>query len=179
MAVLNSILSYFSGLSTPSYLLRIIEQPLPSSFCCPGPHSRHPSNLTVVDSLLFPRGVGLREQTSWGPTTTTTTLLVIRYSFILSTCHNHFNTPLYSNNNNLMFCKKSKYLLQQSKPMDTKLKVLITNTILSNFIFTRIVVIYIISNTVDDVLSKIIHWRYIQRFTHEEQERSKYFALNN
>ena len=37
--------TYAPGLSTPSYLLRIVAQPPPSSLCCPRPSSRHPSNL--------------------------------------------------------------------------------------------------------------------------------------
>ena len=40
--------TYAPGLSTPSYLSRIVAQAQPSSLCCPRSPSHHPFNLTSI-----------------------------------------------------------------------------------------------------------------------------------
>ena len=52
--------TFAPGLSTPSYLLRIVAQPPPSFLCCPRPPSHHPSSLTSV--YLVPPPTYFRHQ---------------------------------------------------------------------------------------------------------------------
>ena len=68
------------------FLPSIVAQPPPSLLYCPRPTSHHPSILTM-DYTSYPRSTYFCHYQF-------NALLVIRYSFILSTCPSHLN--LYS-----------------------------------------------------------------------------------
>ena len=74
--------TYAPGLSTISYLSRIVEHPPPSFLFCPIKATFTPS---IQPDLGLPR-------TRPPFTSAIYTLLAIRYSSILSTCPNHLNT---------------------------------------------------------------------------------------